>query len=122
MLRKTRQLLWRLLALAALLAGFVGAFLPVIPTVPFILLAAWAAGRGWPPMERWLLEHPLFGPSIRDWRENGSVSRRAKWLATTMMAASALMLWFVPIDPWLRAGVYAVLVTVAVWLWLRPQR
>lgn len=121
MLGKTRQLLWRLLALTSLLAGFIGAFLPVMPTVPFVLLAAWAAGRGWPELERWLLAHPRFGGSIRDWRENGAVSRRAKGLATTMMAGSAVMLWFVPVPTWLRAGVYAILLSVAVWLCLRPE-
>lgn len=122
MLSKTRQLLWRLLALVALLAGFIGAFLPVIPTVPFVLLAAWAAGKGWPELERWLLAHPHFGRSIRDWRESGVVSRKAKLLATTMMAGSAIGIWFVPVSPWIQAGVCAVLFAVATWLWTRPEQ
>ncbi len=118
---KVRQLLWRLLALLALGAGLVGLFLPVMPTVPFVLLAAWAAGRGWPRLEAWLLAHPVFGHPIRDWRAHGAVARRAKVLAVSMMAMGAAVLWFVPVPDWLRGGVYAVLLVVAVWLWRRPE-
>ncbi len=118
---KARQLLWRLLALLSLGAGLVGLFLPVMPTVPFVLLAAWAAGRGWPRLEAWLLAHPVFGHPIRDWRERGAVTRRAKRLAVGMMACSAVILWFVPVPGWLRGGVYAVLLAVSVWLWRRPE-
>lgn len=121
MIRHTRRLLWRLLALFALALGFIGLFLPVMPTVPFVLLAAWAAGRGWPQLEAWMLDHPRYGPPIRHWREQGAVPRKAKWLACTMMAGSALLLWFLPIPTWLRGGVYAVMFAVALWLCLRPE-
>ncbi len=121
MIRWTQQLLWRALAIASLLAGFVGAFLPVLPTVPFVLLAAWAAGRGWPELEAWLLRHPRFGPPIRDWRERGAVSRRSKRVAVTAMAGSGLLLLLLPVHPALRAGVWLVMAAVAVWLWRRPE-
>ena len=55
---KARQLLWRLLALLSLGAGLVGLFLPVMPTVPFVLLAAWCFSRGSARWEAWLLAHP----------------------------------------------------------------
>lgn len=121
MIHLTRILLWRLLAMTALLLGVVGVFLPVLPTVPFILVAAWAASRGWPQLEAWLLAHPRFGPPISQWREHGAVSRQAKRLACTMMAASAAVLWFVPVPPWLRGTIYGVMLTVGVWLWRRPE-
>jgi uncharacterized membrane protein YbaN (DUF454 family) len=121
MIRQTRQLLWRILACVSLALGVIGAFLPVLPTVPFLLLAAWAAGRGWPALELWLLNHPRHGVHIRRWRERGAVPRRAKWLASVMMCGSAVMLWFAPVPPWLRGTVYAILVTVAAWLWMRPE-
>lgn len=114
-------MLWRLLALVSLALGFVGLFLPVVPTVPFVLLAAWAAGRGWPRLESWLLAHPRYGPPIRQWREHGAVSRRAKWVACTMMAGSATMLWLAPVPAWLRGTVYAVMLGVGTWLCTRPE-
>jgi uncharacterized protein len=121
MIRHTRLLLWRTLAGVSLLLGLIGAVLPVLPTVPFLLLSAWAAGRGWPSLEARLLAHPTYGPPIRQWRERGAVPRRAKWLATVMMLGSATVLWWSPIPPWVRAVVYLLLVSVALWLWRRPE-
>lgn len=121
MIRHTRLLLWRTLAGVSLLLGLVGVVLPVLPTVPFLLLAAWAGGRGWPSLEARLLAHPRHGPVIRQWRERGAVPRRAKWLATVMMLVSAVLLWWSPVAPWVRGGVYLVLLGVALWLWCRPE-
>src|SRR5689334_13944262 len=86
------------LAVASLALGIAGFFLPVLPTVPFILLAAWAAARSSPRLARWMDTHPHMGPHIRAWRRGGVVPRRAKWLATVTMACSAagMLLWFGP--------------------------
>src|SRR5437762_1468372 len=93
---------WALRALAALclLLGLVGVFVPVMPTMPFLLVAAWAASRSSPRLHQWLLSHPRFGPSLRDWNEAGVVPRRAKWLATIMMAMSAAAMVFVATAAW----------------------
>lgn len=61
--------------------GFVGIFLPVVPTVPFLILAAACFTRSSPRLERWLLDHRHFGPLLRDWRDKGAIPRRAKWMA-----------------------------------------
>ena len=58
--------------------GFAGAFLPVLPTTPFLLLASWAFLRSHPPLHRWLRQLPGCGPLIREWEERGTVSRAAK--------------------------------------------
>ncbi|PPE70681.1 YbaN family protein [Caldimonas thermodepolymerans] len=121
MLRSTVTLLWRLLAVLALVAGAIGVFVPVLPTVPFILVAAWAGSRGWPALERWLLDHARFGPAIRDWRHRGAVPRRAKWYATLAMTGSGLMIWWFPLPLWVQAGVCVVMACVACWLWWRPE-
>lgn len=113
--------MWRLLAAASVLLGVIGALLPVLPTVPFLLLAAWAASRGWPELEARLLAHPKYGPHILHWREQGAVPRRAKWAASVMMAFSATTLWLSPVPAWVRGSVYLVLVVVATWLWRRPE-
>jgi uncharacterized protein len=116
------RLLWRALALMCVALGLLGAALPVLPTVPFLLAAAWAAGRGWPELELWLLNHRHCGPPIRRWREHGAVPRRAKWAASLMMAFSASLLFIVETPPWAKVGVLLVLGVVAAWLWTRPER
>lgn len=115
-------LLWRTLALASLALGFVGMFLPVLPTVPFVLLAAWAGSRGWPALEQWLLDHPTLGPHVHRWREHGAVPRRAKWLASAMMTLSAAVVLASGAPLAVRVFVPLLLAAVATWLWRRPER
>ncbi len=119
--RALKLLFWRALALACVGLGLVGVVVPGLPTVPFLLLAAWAASRGWPALERWLLEHPRHGPAVRQWRERGAVPRRAKWLSSVMMAASAVIMWALGIPAWALALAVVTMTTVAVWLWRRPE-
>lgn len=123
MLKQTKILLWRLIAVFALLLGLIGVILPVMPTVPFILLAAWAGGNGWPQLERYLLDHAHFGQPIRNWRERGAVSRRAKLLATVTMSCSLLLIWLAPwqMPLWIRPAISMVMCVVLVWLWSRPE-
>lgn len=71
--------------------GLLGVVLPVLPTTPFLLLAAGCFARSSPRLHGWLLAHPLFGPPIRDWEENGAISRKAKRLALGSMAAVLLV-------------------------------
>lgn len=121
--RRIATLLWRALALVSLLLGAIGAMLPVLPTVPFLLLAAWAASKGWPALEIWLLNHRRLGPPLVQWRERGAVSRPTKWVSSVMMGGSALGMQFVPQLPLaLRIGVPAAMLAVAIWLWRRPER
>lgn len=119
--RAVVQLLWRALAIVCVALGFTGAFLPVLPTVPFLLVAAWAGGKGWPQLEAWLLAHPRYGHSIRNWRERGAVPRRAKWAASLMMAFSSVVLALSPLALWLRVAVPLGMACVALWLWRRPE-
>ena len=84
----------------ALGLGLLGAFLPLLPTVPFILLAAFCFARSNPRWERWLVEHRHFGPHIEAWRSRGAISRKGKVAASLAFAASALLsLLFLPM-PW----------------------
>lgn len=119
--RPVALLLWRALALACVALGLVGIVLPGLPTVPFLIVAAWAGGRGWPALEAWLILHPRFGPPIRRWRDHGAIPRRAKWAASAMMAASAGVLWFSGLPLWARVAIPLFMALVALWMWLRPE-
>ncbi len=117
---------WWLLAYAALGLGLLGVVLPGLPTVPFILLSAWAAAQGSERLHRWLLAHRDFGPMIRDWHEHGAVTRRSKWLATGAMLASAALLlvlaWATGYSRWWAVALpIACMAIVGTWLWLRPE-
>src|SRR5262245_34669788 len=125
MLRSAKTLIWRALALTFLVLGIIGAFLPLLPTVPFVIAAAWCASKGWPALEAWLLDHPVFGHSIRQWRDHGAVPRRGKWLATLMMTASAVLLQFLPLPDWANWSRWVMplfFLLVIAWLWTRPER
>jgi uncharacterized protein len=115
---------WALLALAiaSLLLGVVGIFLPVLPTVPFILLAAWAAARSSPRLSAWLENHPKFGSHIRDWRAGGVVRRPAKWAATLVMTPSAVVISQVVANRWVAGFAIGCMALVLLWLWRRPER
>ncbi|MBE0489018.1 MAG: YbaN family protein [Halomonas sp.] len=65
----------------------------VVPTTPFLLLAAWAAPKGSPRLVRWLHDHPRLGPTLHAWREQRAVPRRAKRLALVLLLISWLVLW-----------------------------
>ncbi len=113
--------LWRTFALANVGLALLGMVLPVLPSVPFLIVAAWAGSRGWPRLETWLLEHPRHGPAIRRWRDNGAIPRRAKWLATTMMVVSATVLALMAVPGWVKLAAPSMMAGVAVWLWRRPD-
>ncbi len=88
-----RQLAYRTLAIVATGIGMIGVVLPLLPTTPFLIVAVWAAGRGSPRLERWLLEHRQFGPLLTGWRERGAIPLFAKYLAGFMLASSWSLLW-----------------------------
>ncbi len=85
-----QRLLWMAAGALALATGIVGIFLPLLPTTPFVLLAAFCFSRGSERLERWLLAHRTFGPMVRNWRKDRSIPLRAKQLAWTMMTIGSL--------------------------------
>ncbi|MGB5251760.1 MAG: YbaN family protein [Sedimenticolaceae bacterium] len=68
--------------------GLVGAFLPLLPTTVFLLIAAWAFSRSSERWHRWLREHARFGPTLRAWEAHRAMPRRAKRLAYAALAVS----------------------------------
>ena len=72
----------------SLALGFIGIFLPLLPTTVFLLIAAWAFSRSSERLHRWLREHVRFGTIVRDWEEHHAMPRRAKRIALLALAAS----------------------------------
>ncbi|MCD1619632.1 YbaN family protein [Salipiger marinus] len=82
------RVFWFSVGALALLLGVIGVVLPVLPTTPFVILAAFAFGRSSPALQRRLEQSPTFGPMIADWRAHGAIAPKYKAMALTMMAAA----------------------------------
>jgi uncharacterized protein len=112
--------LWLLAGWLALLLGAVGVVTPLLPTVPFVLLAAACFSRGSARWEAWLLAHPRFGPTVRSWRERHAIPRRAKQLATLMMSLSCALAWW-RAPAWAAALASGLCLLTAGWMWRQPD-
>lgn len=111
---------WLTAGITSFAVGTVGIVLPILPTVPFYLLAAFCFARSNQKWEQWLLDHAIWGPPIRRWRERGAISRKAKISAVTAMSVGAVVTWFTLGWPWVGISLL-VLVIAGSWIWSRPD-
>ena len=79
--------LWFVVGLSALGLAVLGVALPLVPTTPFVLLAAFAFARSSDRWHAWLRSHKIFGPIIENWRQHRAIDRRAKIASVIGMAA-----------------------------------
>lgn len=101
--------------------GIIGAFVPVMPTTIFLILAAACFARSSPRLEAWLVNHPKWGPSIRAWRENGAIPRRIKFIAIGSMVISFAILAIVHMPTLWLSITGAVLLACALFVGTRPE-
>lgn len=83
--------LWLILGFVSTACGIAGVVLPLVPTTPFLLLAAFAFARSSPRLHNWLVTHPRLGPPINDWNTYGAISRQAKITSVIVMAATLML-------------------------------
>ncbi len=77
--------------------GILGIFVPLLPTTPLILVAAFCFARGSSRAHAWLLRHRALGPIVREWEENRTIPPRAKWTGVILVViAFAISFIFVP--------------------------
>ncbi len=115
-----RRLLYLCLGFASVGLGAAGVVLPLLPTVPFMLLAAFFFARSSPRLEAWIVDHPRFGPHIRAWRERGAISPRGKRAALFAFAFSAILGLVLLPFPWLLVPAGAALAGGS-WIATRPE-
>ena len=115
-----RRLLYLCLGFASVALGTAGIFLPLLPTVPFMLLAAFFFARSSPRLEARILDHPRFGPHVRAWRERGAISRAGKRAALAAFAFSAVLGLVLLPFPWLLVPAVAGLIGGS-WIATRPE-
>lgn len=115
------RLVWLVFGILSLALGGIGIFLPILPTVPFMLLAAFFFSKSSESLHNWLITHPNFGPPIEDWQRNKAISRRVKLYATVSIAAAfaiSIALGIMPVILVLQA---IILGSVLVFIWTRPE-
>jgi hypothetical protein len=115
-----RRLLYLGLGFASVALGALGILLPLLPTVPFMLLAAFFFARSSSRLEAWIVDHPGFGPHVRAWRESGAIGPAGKRAAFIAFAFSAVLGLVLLPFPWLLAPAAAALIGGS-WIATRPE-
>ena len=105
-----------------LVLGVIGAFLPIVPTTPFLLLAAFFYSKSSSRLHLWIIHHKYLGPPLRDWQERGVIGIKAKILSSIMIVL-VLILRFPKLEVALpiKLAATSVLIGVLIFIWSRPD-
>ena len=105
----------------SLILGCVGIVLPLLPTTPFILLAAYCFSRSSERLHQWLITHPQMGPLIQDWQQDGSISKTAKTKATVLIIGTfAVTFAVVNVGLMVKGVILLIGIGVLTFIWTRP--
>ncbi len=103
--------------------GVIGIFLPIMPTTPFILLAAFCFSRSSERIYHWFINHKLFGKVIIDWNIHGVISLKSKLLVTILLPPSLIYsIFFKEFPPMIDATIAIVGVIILGFIWSRPSQ
>jgi uncharacterized membrane protein YbaN (DUF454 family) len=103
--------------------GLAGVVLPILPSTPFVLLAAACFARSSERFHRWLLEHRSFGPLVREWEQHRSIPYRTKLYAIALMSVTLAVSIVLFVRPaWLQVALAAFGLLLAAWLYRVPSR
>lgn len=116
-----KRAIWFSLGIVFLAVGSVGIVLPLLPTVPFLLLTAFCFARSSDRLHQWLVNHRTFGPPISDWQDHGAIGRKAKLLATLSILVAFAVPYFVGISAKILFIQAIILACVLVFIWSRPE-
>ena len=106
--------------LLSLLLGAIGLFVPLLPTVPFVILAAFCFARSSRRLEQWLVGHERFGPHIVAWRSRGAISPAGKRAALVAFGLSTAAGFALLAFPWSLVPAAAALIGGS-WILSRPS-
>ncbi|MBA84124.1 YbaN family protein [Thalassobius sp. S69A] len=113
--------IWAILGLISVAIGLVGIILPLVPTVPLMILAAFFFARSSERLHNWLISHPTFGPSIQDWQDHGAISAKGKRIATLSIAVVFAISLIMGLRPMILIIQAITLGAVLTFIWTRPN-
>ena len=102
--------------------GFVGVFVPGIPTTIFLIIALWAFTKSSAKLRQWLLNHKRFGPILKNWQVHKVVPRRAKILMVVLMSLAVILFFYSSQSLILTIGLIIILVSVAIYVISLPSK
>ena len=114
--------LWLATGILMVVLGVIGIFLPVMPTTPFLIVAAACFARSSPRFYDALVNHPVVGPPIRQWRATGTIPKRVKILAISLLVVTlgSSIVFFVPLIP-VKIGLALIGLGVITWMLRIPN-
>jgi uncharacterized membrane protein YbaN (DUF454 family) len=101
--------------------GFVGIFVPGVPTTIFLIIALWAFTKSSEKLRHWLLHHKRFGPILNNWQKHKVVPRRAKILMVILMSSAVVLFHYSLQNLYLTIGLVIILVSVAIYVISLPS-
>lgn len=113
--------IWWIVGWVSLITGLIGVVLPVLPTTPLMILAAFAFSKGSPKMRKWLLDHRFFGDAIREWEAHGAIPPRYKAMACGLMAVTFGVSVYMGLRPVLLIIQASCMIPAALFVLSRPS-
>ena len=102
--------------------GFIGIFIPGLPTTIFLIIALWAFTKSSKTLRLWLLNHKRFGPILRNWQEHKVVPLRAKILMVILQTSVVIIIQYTFDNLIITFGLAIILVMVALYVISLPSK
>lgn len=116
------RVFYSILGWVMIVLGLIGVVLPIMPTVPFLLVASWCFARSSPRFHYWLHNHRIFGLPIKQWEEKRIISPFIKTFAVVSMIGGFL-LFLIIVHPalWFALSAAILLLMIAIYIVTRPS-
>ena len=120
---QSKKIFFFMAGCSSLLLGLVGIFLPLLPTVPFILLSAFCFSKSSNKIHQWMLQHPYMGPLILSWRRDGIIPLKVKYWACTLIIISFSSTLILVKHHWLlRVTLITTAISLIIFICSRPHQ
>ena len=121
-MKPLNKYLFLIIGLICMALGFLGVFLPILPTTPFMILAAFCFSKSSERLHNWLLERPHIGKLILDWQNDGVIRKKAKVASTLVIVPLfSYTLIFVQVSVFVKVLLVLIGLGVLYFIWSRPS-